>query len=405
MTSSVPNSDALLRLCAAADPGSWFPSQYARETGIDRDRLDEPLNQLRIAGLVRIGGWEPGRGQCYVLTDAGRAAVGGGTARLRPSLGPVQPTSSPTPAGRMTAWDRGEAVRAAFRAEPARAPVLFAMVICQVIVFGLGVAIVLRDGAPLTMYFKDGVMPVRFGGQVIGASSPLAPLVLNVRGLVRGEWWQLLTYALVHYGLLHLAMNGYAHLAIGPLVERMYGSARFLALYVLSALGGGVAAALLSTEGASTAGSSGALCGLIGGFAAFILLNRVHLQGDLYERCRRWLANTLLILVLFSFLPGISWQGHLGGAVAGFISGVLLTYHRFGTAEQRWAALLGLVLLPIAGLAPLVEKGLLRLPRAVRAARITDSHGRANAGGSVGSSGVTQGERDPHPGNLARHYR
>ena len=47
--------------------------------------------------------------------------------------------------------------------------------------------------------------------------------------------------------------------------------------------------------------------------------------------------------------------------MAGLVAGVLLTYHRFGTAEQRWAALLGLVLLPIAGLAPLVERHILRL--------------------------------------------
>src|SRR5581483_9635811 len=154
--------------------------------------------------------------------------------------------------------------------------------------------------------------------------------------------------------------NLYGHFALGMLVERMYGSVRFLALYLLSGLGGGVAAALLSPPRAATAGSSGALCGLIGGFAAFVFLNRGHLGRTLFDHCRRWLGNTVVLLVLISLVPDISWQGHLGGAVAGLVAGALLTYHRFGTAEQRWAALLGLVLLPLAAIAPLVEKGVLR---------------------------------------------
>src|SRR5438132_13041397 len=86
--------------------------------------------------------------------------------------------------------------------------------------------------------------------------SPLQPLVLSVADLAQGQWWRLLTYGLVHYGLLHLGMNLYGHLALGRLVERMFGSARFLVLYLLSDLGGGVAVALLDTRGASTAGSS-----------------------------------------------------------------------------------------------------------------------------------------------------
>jgi membrane associated rhomboid family serine protease len=190
-------------------------------------------------------------------------------------------------------------------------------------------------------------------------------LELWVPGLALGQWWRLVSYALVHFGGLHLAMNLYGHVALGPIVERMYGSVRFLALYVLSALGGGVAAALLSPR-AFTAGSSGAQCGLIGGFGAFVVLNRRHLGGELYDASRRWLGNTIVLLVLFSLMPNVSWQGHLGGFVAGAVAGVLLTYHRFGTAEQRWAALLGLVLLPLAGIAPLVERRVIQLRPAVQ---------------------------------------
>src|SRR5437763_6545720 len=110
MTASTPSPDGVLQLCAASDPAPWYPSRYAREAGLDRDSLDEPLNQLRIAGLVRIGGWEAGRGQCYVLTDAGRAAVASPRDLAR-SLNGATPSAVPPSVkpGRMTAWDRGEA--------------------------------------------------------------------------------------------------------------------------------------------------------------------------------------------------------------------------------------------------------------------------------------------------------
>jgi membrane associated rhomboid family serine protease len=361
MTESAPNPDTVLRLCAAADPAPWFPSQYAQDTGVDRNGLDDPLNQLRVEGLVRIGGWEAGRGQCYVLTDAGRARLA--SPRPLPKLldrAALAVPPMPRPS-RLTAWERGEAVRSAFFADSSlRTPVLIAFVAAQVITFCAGLSIVLHRGAPVAEYLKSGLMPPQFAPRQ-NIPTPLEPLVLDTPDLGQGQWWRLLTYALVHFGVLHLAMNLYGHLALGRLVERMFGSVRFLVLYILSALGGGVAAVLLRpvNVNAVTAGSSGALCGLIGGFAGFVLLNRGHLGRELYDRCRQWLGNTLVVLLLFSFLPSVSWQGHLGGFVAGFVSGVLLTYHRFGTAEQRWAALLGLVLLPIAGLTPLFEKGLM----------------------------------------------
>src|SRR6516225_11649618 len=112
MTAPAPTPDAVLRLCAASDPAPWFPSKYVQETGADRNSLDEPLNQLRLAGLLRIGGWEAGLGQCYLLTDAGRAAVAKGRAVRVDSVIPSdQEVESPRSPGRLTSWDRGEAVR------------------------------------------------------------------------------------------------------------------------------------------------------------------------------------------------------------------------------------------------------------------------------------------------------
>ena len=83
--SSVHTLESFLRHCAGADPAPWYPSQYARATGADRDSLDEPLGRLRLAGLIRLTDWEQGKGQGYALTEAGRALLANprALARLR----------------------------------------------------------------------------------------------------------------------------------------------------------------------------------------------------------------------------------------------------------------------------------------------------------------------------------
>src|SRR5438105_660815 len=92
--------DSLLRLCADADPAPWYPSLYAKEAGIERDSLDEPLARLRLAGLVRIVDWQPGKGQSYAPTDAGQTILANPRALARLRAGDVPDTPTTTrPAG------------------------------------------------------------------------------------------------------------------------------------------------------------------------------------------------------------------------------------------------------------------------------------------------------------------
>src|SRR5437763_12452513 len=134
---TAPTPDVVLRLCAEAAPEPWRPSAYARAAGVDRDALDEPLNRLRLAGLVRIADWQPGVGQGYALTEAGTAAVGNGRAlaKLRAGTWPAAEAAAgpPAAAGR-TAYDRGEAVRdALFGQRPAS--VTYTLIAVQLLVF------------------------------------------------------------------------------------------------------------------------------------------------------------------------------------------------------------------------------------------------------------------------------
>jgi membrane associated rhomboid family serine protease len=324
--------DALLRLCAAAAPAPWYPSRYAQETGADRDGLDEPLSRLRLAGLVRLTDWEAGKGQGYALTDAGRAVLDSPRALARLRAGDVPaaaPTANRRPAGPLTTWERGEAVRAALLA-PGSTPVTWLLIAAQIVAFIGAMYFALQRHIALAAFLSNGSSPIRDRLAVWGPA------------LAAGEWWRLISYAFVHGGAVHLLLNLLSHAALGPVVERMFGSVRLLILWLVSALGGGCAVVL---AGQAAVGSSGAVCGMLGAMVAFVALNRRHLGPQLVAMWQRGLASAVIATVFISMVPGVSWSGHLGGAVAGLAAGVLLNYQRFGTAWQRWASVLGPVLL------------------------------------------------------------
>ena len=105
-----PSAVAVLEWVSKAAPGAWFPSAHARDAGVPRDALDEPLNELRLAGLVRVTSWVKGTGQGYGLTPAGETCAADPTVLAKyaagpPDLppprfdGPPTPSPGPPPAG------------------------------------------------------------------------------------------------------------------------------------------------------------------------------------------------------------------------------------------------------------------------------------------------------------------
>ncbi|MEU4288412.1 rhomboid family intramembrane serine protease [Kribbella sp. NPDC026596] len=141
-----------------------------------------------------------------------------------------------------------------------------------------------------------------------GSSRIVNDLVL-VPVLVDSEPWRLLTSAFTHLQIFHIFANLFMLYQLGPPLEQMLGRLRFLVLYLLSALGGGVAVWLLSAPGSATLGASGAVLGLIG---ALLVLHRAR-GLDI-----TWILGYVAITAVLSFVvPSISWQGHLGGFVTG----------------------------------------------------------------------------------------
>ena len=135
--------------------------------------------------------------------------------------------------------------------------------------------------------------------------------------ILAGQFWRLLTPALLHGSITHIFFNMYALLSFGTSLERYFGRGRFFTLYVLGAFAGNVASFLFS-DGYSV-GASTAIFGLIGAEAIFLIQNRKLLAGQF----RSAIGNVLFIIAINLFLvgslPGIDNWGHVGGLVGGLM--------------------------------------------------------------------------------------
>src|SRR5262249_27533789 len=138
-----------------------------------------------------------------------------------------------------------------------------------------------------------------------------------------------------------------------PQVERLWGHARFVVIYLLSAFVGAcwAVAHVVSSSGDTgyTAGASGAICGLLAADGVFFLLNRRYMPRDLVSRWSTNIMGNLVAVVAISLLPGVSWSGHLGGAIGGALAALVLSAEMFAPAPWRWLALVGLLPIPLAG--------------------------------------------------------
>lgn len=161
-----------------------------------------------------------------------------------------------------------------------------------------------------------------------------------VPGVLDGAPWQLVTSMFTHVEVWHLAANMIALWFLGPQLELAVGRLRFLALYLVSGLAGSAMILWFTGAQVQTVGASGAIFGLMGG----LLVMTVKVGGNVSQ-----IGMLLLINLFVTFtIPGISWQGHLGGFVGGLLVGAALVYSPRGPRRSLWQALgVGLVALVV----------------------------------------------------------
>jgi len=145
-----------------------------------------------------------------------------------------------------------------------------------------------------------------------------------VRVALAGEWWRLPASVFLHGGLLHLAMNMWCLVNIGPLAERFYGNLGFAAVYLAAGIGGALAS-MATAPARVSVGASGAIFGILGALLAFLLVNRRSVPASVLGPLR----SSALAFVVFNTLfgavaPGIDQAAHMGGLATGFLSGLVL---------------------------------------------------------------------------------
>lgn len=164
--------------------------------------------------------------------------------------------------------------------------------------------------------------------------------------LREGDWFRLVTPIFIHGGLLHLFFNSYVLWANGPLVERLYGSARFLLIYLLSGIGGVVGSyvwqEVANHQDAPSVGASGALFGLFGLLAIFGYRYK-EVPASLQRALRSSVLPAIVINLIIGFsVPFIDNGGHIGGLIVGALLAFVIPYLS-PTANRRsatgWAIL------------------------------------------------------------------
>jgi membrane associated rhomboid family serine protease len=203
-----------------------------------------------------------------------------------------------------------------------------------------------------------GRTPLLEWGSVWGVASLTDGRVIlgQVRvGVADGEYYRLVTSMFLHYGLLHLALNMWALWVLGRELEARFGPGRFLALYLLSGLGGSVAAYLFVPE-AQAAGASGAIYGLFA--ALFVVFRRLN-------RDTSAIITVLVINLIFSFsVSSISLEAHLGGLITGALVGVALAYAPRALRTQVLVAVVAATVLVLGALVAIKTAALATLPPA-----------------------------------------
>lgn len=152
---------------------------------------------------------------------------------------------------------------------------------------------------------------------------------------LHGQWWRLVTSMFLHGSVLHIAFNMLALWQVGQLVERLFGSLRFFALYMIAGVCGSLASVLWNPH-VNSVGASGAIFGILGGLLAFIRRENSGVPPTIVKELRASVAPFLLFNLAAGFLYAHTDNAaHLGGLIGGFVAGHLLARSLHVPEQQR----------------------------------------------------------------------
>ncbi|ADU29922.1 rhomboid family intramembrane serine protease [Evansella cellulosilytica] len=152
--------------------------------------------------------------------------------------------------------------------------------------------------------------------------------------ILQGEWWRFFSAMFLHIGFFHLMMNSLALFYLGSAVERIYGTGRFLIIYLIAGLVGSIASFALNEQ--VSAGASGAIFGCFGALLYFGIKHK-----RLFFRTMG--MNVIVILSInlaFGFIvPMIDNGAHIGGLIGGFAASAIVSLPRNKNVKSQIIAI------------------------------------------------------------------
>ncbi|MEE2644759.1 MAG: rhomboid family intramembrane serine protease [Myxococcota bacterium] len=201
--------------------------------------------------------------------------------------------------------------------------------------FGYGIQFSYGEGN----FWSPSVHPLEL--VLLGAVTPEAWSSLSL------EPWRLFTYTLIHGNLMHIAFNLLALMQVGPLIERAFGSARFLFAWLIAGAGAIVLPRMIGFGDHLVIGASGAVFGLIG--IAMAYGHRIKTQAGLFIR-NKMIEWTVLCTVFGLMIGQVAHSAHFGGLIAGIALSFLIPPPQSPRARMVTPLLSGLSLVLILGL-------------------------------------------------------
>ncbi|MBR5367821.1 MAG: rhomboid family intramembrane serine protease [Lachnospiraceae bacterium] len=169
----------------------------------------------------------------------------------------------------------------------------------------------------------------------IGEDFAIAKYGMYQGALNDGEWIRMLISGFLHFGVAHFGSNICCLILFGMHYEKEMGSVRYAVVYFAAVVGSSVLVNYIGGVNSIHAGASGGIWGLMTASLVYTIKNH---ENPIY------VARGIAINLLYSFSAGISWQGHVGGGVAGLLVGAILFRDSYARAEnsKKWGREKGL---------------------------------------------------------------
>lgn len=259
--------------------------------------------------------------------------------RMCPSCGTLVGTTATKchQCGANVRFGMAAASRSLGRMLPTNAPVTYCILSLCCLLYGISLLYSARSGNPL-MPEGGGLSAIFNIGGISGKTTVLLGSTLPWQYIVvYNQWWRLITAVFLHGSLMHIVFNMWVIMDVGPMVEEMFGSARYLFLYMATGVFGYVISSFFS--GHPSVGASGALLGLIG----LLLASTTRSSSASSQMMRSNLIKWIIYIAIMGFMfSGIDNYAHFGGLAAGFVLGKLFVDRPpQGQSETRVANILG----------------------------------------------------------------